>query len=701
MTSPTPLSAPHPLDEVFVLNGRRLRDGMRLEETSRFRDAHWRLDPACWQQHVRRWRLNFGLVPARYRLVAKELFYGMLSGELPPGEPRPDLASVLRVFSALSTFLKWLDTRAPRPGRLAGPALSELTGDDLLAYHRHLKDTVRNEGTRGNKRAAVRYLWRFRAALTVDRLPFDPAHLDGWSESRRSLYSENATDRIPEAVHGPLLTWALRFVDDFAEDILAADGEWWRLRDAARRSTAGTNTGAHEKIQAVLADYLARHRPLPGYRGAVNVRHLAAEAGCARRAVERYKTEVMAAVDVVGVSDFGYLDFAVTGRLDGEPWIERIASTLNSDRGLASLARMLHAAAAIVVLFLSGMRECEVKHLRRGCVQVQRDAHGRPYRWKVASLAFKGETEVEGVPATWVVGAPAARAIGVLERLQPADADLLFAVLPHNPRNSTATGRRNHAMTTSATNHQLNDFVQWVNQYCATHGRADGIPAVNGEPWRLSIRQFRRTLAWFIARRPGGAIAGAIHYRHHAVQVFEGYAGTSESGFRAEVESEQALARGEQLLAMVDQHEHKNLAGPAADEAARRLEDFGDRARFAGKVITDRRRLDRLMNRGDPAIYPGKYVTCIHTHATALCQQRRDSDGALRPDHGTCKPLACRNVALTADNIDNLRDEAARIDRELQARPVLPPLVTHQLRTRATEIETFLARHTRPDTEDT
>jgi hypothetical protein len=54
--------------------------------------------------------------------------------------------------------------------------------------------------------------------------------------------------------------------------------------------------------------------------------------------------------------------------------------------------------------------------------------------------------------------------------------------------------------------------------------------------------------------------------------MFEGYAGTSDSGFRAEVESEQALARGEHLLAMIDAHEHYDLTGPAAEEAIRRLD---------------------------------------------------------------------------------------------------------------------------------
>ncbi|HCU93733.1 MAG TPA: hypothetical protein DHU96_13805 [Actinobacteria bacterium] len=81
-------------------------------------------------------------------------------------------------------------------------------------------------------------------------------------------------------------------------------------------------------------------------------------------------------------------------------------------------------------------------------------------------------------------------------------------------------------------------------------------------------------MAWFIARRPGGAIAGALQYRHHAIQMFEGYAGTSSSGFRAEVEAEQARTRGEHLLAMTDHHEHQQLTGPAAAEAASRLASF-------------------------------------------------------------------------------------------------------------------------------
>ena len=332
-------------------------------------------------------------------------------------------------------------------------------------------------------------------------------------------------------------------------------------------------------------------------------------------------------------------------------------------------------------------------HVRCGCLRAERDGDGHPYRWKVESLAFKGERDPTGAPATWVIGQAAARAIGVLERLQPPEADLLFKCLPQGPGTGPASGATNTALCSATTNDQLNALAGWINDYCAAHGRSDGIPPVAGRPWRLKTSQFRRTLAWFIARRPGGTIAGAIHYRHLSIQMFEGYAGTSDSGFRAEVEREQALARGEHLLAMIDAHEHTGIVGPATGEAVRRLEDFGDHARFQGTVVTDAHRLRRLMQRKDPAVYPGAYATCVHDHAKALCEHARDTRGQLRPNLGDCRPLQCHNVALTVDNVAAWQAEIEHIDRRLAARPPLPPLLQHRLVARRTEIASFLARH--------
>ncbi|WP_461084959.1 hypothetical protein [Streptomyces deserti] len=157
------------------------------------------------------------------------------------------------------------------------------------------------------------------------------------------------------------------------------------------------------------------------------------------------------------------------------------------------------------------------------------------------------------------------------------------------------------------------------------------------------------------------------------------------------MESEQALARGEHYMTMIDAHEHEDLAGPAADEAERRLQGFGHRARFQGRVIVDDdQRLKRILKRHDPAIYPGEFITCVHDHPKALCEKARRGRSEQLPDHGGCKPLACRNVTLSRANIDAWLRAVDRIDRRLATQPALPPLRERMLHARRQEIVGFL-----------
>ncbi|WP_394622409.1 hypothetical protein JNUCC0626_49625 (plasmid) [Lentzea sp. JNUCC 0626] len=681
-------------EDALVLAGRELTPGTDLDTTARFGQDVWQLRPAQLQAHERSHILDFGRIPAAYRLACKDLCHGLLSGQPPIHEKRPAMSVVRTLFTEHIRFLNWLAGRAGS-GQQA-PALAGLTNDDLLDYQRFLVRALpKSPNARAFARGAVRYFWRWRGHLTTDRLSVDPLHVEGWAEPQAPRHArENVTDRIPEQVLGPLVAWSLRFVDLFAADILAADRVWRALRASDRPSSAGDAEASRQVLAEFLNDHVARGRPLPGRQGVLNVYFVATTLGIARHTIDRNRDLVDAAVNVVGVTQHTTFDTPITAEFDGRPWIDGFSTHHNDPDSLARLARHLQAACYVVIAYLSGMRDSEVKHLRRGSVRIEREPGGTAYRWKVSSLAFKGENDPKGVSATWVVGEPVTRAISVLEALHPPEVDHLFARLGHGPgsKPSSATA----ALTHSGTNIQLNLFTAWINEFCARHDRLDSIPAVKGQIWHLHTRQFRRTLAWFIARQPGGAIAGAVQYRHHGIQMFEGYAGTSESGFRAEVESEQALTRGEHLMTMIDAHEHHHLGGPAATEAARRLDELGDQAHYQGKVVLDRHRLLRIMKKNDPGVYPGDYITCVHDHTKALCERAKRGRSEGLPDHGGCQPFACRNVALTAENTAALREEIRRLDGRLATSPPLPPLLHHRVLTRRNEIDVFLTRNALP-----
>lgn len=695
MTAAADLAVPGveaaPGGDVCVLHGRQLRVGALLMHTSRFSDPIWHLMPAMLQNHQVALGLNFGALPDQHQGTARRLCYAMLSGTLPAAEVRLSVSTVKFTFDGLKHFFTWLDTRAGADMATA----ADVTSRDLLDFQRHLLVSGVPASVRYAVRCSVRMMWRYRCALPGESMTFDPQHVRGWAELRGSR-PENATERIPEPVLGPLVSWAARFVDEFSTDILAAD----RRRTQMRRAVGDPVTppgGVDELLTAALAGYRRREVPLPGRGGTLNEAFLAQQMGVCRGSLVRHRPALQAAARELGVADDSVYDVPITATVDARPWVDGLISDPNALCGLTRVSRQLHIACYILIAYLSGMRDGEIKALRRGCLQVQRDVTGAPYRWSVTGRAFKGEHDPTGVVATWVIGAPAARAITVLEQLQPAEVDLLFTRIPGSGADSGTRPADSAALTGSATNRQLNDFITWVNDFCAERRFAEQIPTVEDVPWRLTTRQFRRTLAWFIARRPGGAIAGAIAYRHQAIQMFEGYAGTSDSGFRAEVESEQALARGEHLMAMIDRHEHTSLAGPAGIQAAARLHDFGTAAGFAGVTVTDPHRLKRLMARDDPAIYPGDYVHCVFDPAKALCL--RNSHAASHPELQHCQPLDCTNVALGAANTTTWLGEIQTIDQRLRDRPPLPPLLAARLTERRTGIARFLQRHTGPATD--
>ncbi|WP_405794273.1 hypothetical protein [Streptomyces sp. NBC_01506] len=691
-----------PRPNSLVLGRRELRPGVNRRTTSRFDDDIWILSPAVHQRHHRNLILDFTTLPAQFREVAKLLFFRLLTGRV--SELR--VTTIHTHFGQVRFFLKFLDQQGVQTLPVVTP--EDIAGFQSKVRRKRISDERKSSYIRS---ARLLHLPPGGSGLFTTeqcRLLVDPSHgwthrLDGETSStrrrRKSRRRENATARIPEQVLSPLLVWALRWTEVFSHDLLALAAtrkdnliQETGPRARSRRSSAKELRVA-ERLKAVLDDYRQQGRALPGFRGAVNLSHLARETLASRQTFSEsadLREMIKDAAADLGIDDRTYLfTTRFTALEDGRPWLDRIAYD-----DIERTYRLLQSACYIVIAYLSGMRDSEVKHLRRGCLKVWRDEHGTVVRRKITSLAFKGENDPKGVESEWIVTEPVERAIRVLERLHLPHQPFLFATLPTSRwiQRKLAEGESIDRVTvTSHTNDNLQEFARWITEYCRGRGLNEEVPLVSGQEWNLSTSQFRRTLAWFIARRPGGVIAGAIQYRHQRVQMFEGYAGSSDSGFRDEVEAEEAITRGEKLQDIVTHGDHHRLTGPAAQEAEDRLNAFLHQVSFNGKVINDPKRLSRHLSKHDPHVYPGEFVTCVHNRDRALCHRPGTQDQPSLPD---CLPLKCRNVALTKENIDSFVDYLQHIDRALARDSVLAPFLRERLKRRRREIAEFIAENT-------
>ncbi|MFD6532115.1 site-specific integrase [Streptomyces sp. NPDC060184] len=394
-TQPAPVPGDSP-----VLAARPLRADCAVEDTSRFADGVWSLNPAWLRADHRRFTLDFTRPPLPVAETAKRLFYALLMQDTPPGELPISISSIRTYYGCVRRFLLWADTR--------GRALEQLTGEDLDDYHREVVALRLSASATKRHRRAVRLLWAYRSRLP-EHLEQDPLRRpvwQAWVRSHSYRPGENLTDRIPEPVLGPLLTWALRWVDDFADDVLAARAE----RDAIdTRAPAWPDPLA--AIHALLDDFRRRRQPLPSappnlatarlHPGAVpSSSYLARLIGFPEHRLGKgtmARRMIAEAARELGVDSDCPLAHAVRGQLDGGPWLQRI-----SYYEAARLERLVQVSCWIVIAYLSGMRDSEIKHLQRGCVSVQRDPHGQIYRHRLRSLAFKGaKAPTEQKPPGW------------------------------------------------------------------------------------------------------------------------------------------------------------------------------------------------------------------------------------------------------------------------------------------------------------
>jgi integrase len=694
-----------PTPDTVVLRNRPLRTGVSLSALSRFADDRWDLNPAIFEDHARSQTLNFEIVPAPLRMATK-FYIWQLINHPQARTMRRSMTGRLSVHSievsfygSLQHVLRWLAAQGVTE-------FCQVTSQMLWDYLDAMEDEQVSIERRYRRITEVRRLWIHRDVLPPYlRLPEAPPW-DGEDTQdllkRRRSDGENRTRRIGEHTMQGLLSWAVRFVEVFSHDVVDAWDEYKLLLSRNPERRRGKPLRRHSgELQDNVAAYLERLRSrgdsLPGRRrgdGTLEPAwgHIAALLDC-NASFRNTGSGRLVKESGLPISDEIYLDRPTFTALDGRPWLPRITVT-----EAARLARLLSTACFVIVAYLSGARVGEVLNLRRGCVTFDSDTG----LWLMHGLYFKGAEDEEGNkipegmirPEPWVVIEPVAQAVAILERLH--DSHLLFPnwLIPRGLRGGKEPKRRGEARADRVIAQDLADFTAWINDYCRRNDRRDGIPADSGGP--LAPSRFRRTLAWFIRRRPRGLIAASIQYGHTHTRMLQGYAGSYEAGFLDDYAFEdwlfrmEGMAEDEQRL-LAGEH----VSGPAADAYRYRVHDAN--REFAGRVLANERHVRDLLGNPLLQIHHGDGMTCVLNPATAACQLRGAADDPMvTPDIDDCRPR-CPNIARTDRDITHLRDRAAEL-AEVVDDPLAPSIRHAREKHELDRIRAVIAEH-RPGAE--
>jgi hypothetical protein len=655
-----PLASARRSADDIVLASMPLKDGADRSRLSRFGEDIWDMDPAIFQMTARNAfrSIDFGGIACPIeRLTAKEYIYAWLNERL------PDRAARLRPLStraALATLRRFMNFVRDRLGTFDAAAIDQ----ELLDAYRTLQQTRKVLASRvAGCLKPTAELHRLAPFLTFGGLNFVP-----WNG--RPIYAvagcggrpyENLTPRIPEPVIGALLHWSLKYIDVFAPDIFAARAERDALAQCyATRPRYAARQSVVPKMMAWIAERRRTGRGIPvwnrpssigGVCGAIvrskrlngdvlNARLIAQQSGLHITNMIQNKEahgQLVAAVTELGVEPGGMNTPISIDPDTGEPWRERF-----DEFALVREERHLQTAAYVLCSYLTGMRDSEVQAMRPGCLIRARSPDGIVERLAIRSMVYKGRG-TRGDIEEWITIAPVARAIEVAERLAARHRvqrgeDGVWIVLD---RGRALDRGLPHVVR------QINRFSTHLDACYGTAG-VPAIPLADGRSWIFNTRQLRRTVAWYIANRPFGVVAGKIQYKHASVAMFDGYAGSSASGFRQEVEQGLALGQLDDVVEQFEAHRRGEMpAGPAALRVGAEM----DRVRqeldpLPGRIV-DSGRIKAMLGHLARTLHVGHLNDCFFEPATALCLKRSPETARTEPILSNCAPDRCPNSCLS------------------------------------------------------
>ncbi len=657
----------------FVLPA-RITEG-RSGDGPRFADDVWDVT-AFVPWTTRSSRIDFtAIADPGQRRTAREFLYSRINRAIPAGgaTARPmKITNLPGEFHEVRAILA--DLAAAGAPRLADVTPALLTG--VLARWR--TSAVAAAGKAG----VVRHM-AAHGPFRTDKLTFMP-----WlgrtanQVAGRMPLQENTTPRIPEDVIAPLLKAAVFYVCTAAGDLLAAQAELAGLHAAIAGMPRLSAGQARARLEAFVEARSREGRGMPSRQNSgpavrqPNRKLICLLAGIPSSA--GYHREYLDdAARRIGFEDGGLSTPRSQGPGTGRPWRPGLdASSLDQE------LHHLRTACWIVIAYLSGMRDPEVRELTPACAVTEPGSDGR-IRRKLRGRVFKGR-KLSGDQADWVVPGIVHDAVAVLRQVNDHPTHLF----------GWDRGGKKELMRDVPS--RVNRFAAHCNQLWSAPGRPF-IPDADGGPWVFDARQFRRSLAWHIAHQPFGVVAGARQYQHAKVAVFEGYAGTSQSGFAAEVEAEQNIAR---LDYLEDLYRDWNTGGPAGGGAARRIDaEFSriraDLADLPGTIASPAR-LRTMLQHLSITLHPGVLGDCFFQPATAACLKRAAPAGTGRPLPMLNSCLSCPNARRTPAHqprLQQARDQARQALEETAGRP-LPRLQRAALNDHLSQLDQLICQCT-------
>lgn len=472
---------------------------------------------------------------------------------------------------------------------------------------------------------------------------------------------ENKTQRIPEKVMGPLLAWAMDYVNDFSADIIDMYHKNLAAQALVNSKMAWEHDGDRiprvERVERYFAGLRARGEKAPVRPGTNEPAMQQIMLACGLTSPS-LSYEVRKAI-ADGVADVGLEDDPFTFQIRNaarapRPWRDRVLEYPD----IYSECRNLTAACYIICAFLSGMRDSELQAMEYDCLEYVRDKQGRVVRYHVKSRQFKGTRQAEGMKRTWVVIEPVARAIEVLQKLtsivrDKKKTDSLFLIIHFVRGDGTANVK-------SLINVYIRSLIDHINSKLVPHLDSHAYPRIPTEGFQpITTRMFRRTVAWYIANRPFGVVAGMIQFGHMSSTMFEGYAGSSASGFRKEVEIEQILAKQKDIIELAE--EIKNGINPAGPMGAELTAELKPSPEFVGSIVDDKERFARL-NHYATRFYPGLLADCFFEAEKASCLSKVPVEERQEPVSGICSPH-CGNACWRPRHLPFWEDTLKDIER--------------------------------------